>query len=586
MDYSRYYSSLKPLLSLQERKHVKLLLEDFERGSGKHLQRLLLLKANHQKNWLEKWWLDYAYLSIRTPLPGIMNITATLPFHHNIWPPEEGRKFEYAGKTLALIFEFWELLRQERLKPDVSKKKRMFSMDQFRRLFSTTRLPGKDMDQLLCLWKTASEGNAPNHVAIFCRGHIFIATPFNERNELICWQQWEKLLRNIQREASSFAYGPGIGCLTSDYRDRWYNNRETLRSICPINQKNLELIESAVLAVSIDEDRPRSESECIRYLLAGNPMNRWADKSTTLVCFASGWVGMTSDHTPFDAMCSVLCTYFAYEYLKLQPEKLEKLYNSHEPPIFRQLEFIVDERVTEAVILAKKVGDEMLADILLEKRPFGHYGKSFISKFKLHPDAYVQMAMQLAYYRLHNKPAPTYETATTREFYHGRTETVRSCTDEAIKWVKAMDDDSIKLPEKVRQLRIAVDLHVTNMENCKQMQGCDRHLFGLYMIALENQLPIHPIFTDSSWTKSGGGGNFILSSSLVGYSPVSGGTTAMCENGYGVFYSIENERINISASSWKRSKETNAFRYWQNLENALLDMKKLLTDSKKFASKL
>ena len=35
---------------------------------------------------------------------------------------------------------------------------------------------------------------------------------------------------------------------------------------------------------------------------------------------------------------------------------------------------------------------------------------------------------------------PTYETATTRHFYHGRTETVRSCTDEAISFAKALSE--------------------------------------------------------------------------------------------------------------------------------------------------
>ena len=35
---------------------------------------------------------------------------------------------------------------------------------------------------------------------------------------------------------------------------------------------------------------------------------------------------------------------------------------------------------------------------------------------------------------------PTYETATTRHFYHGRTETVRSCTEEAINFAKALDE--------------------------------------------------------------------------------------------------------------------------------------------------
>ena len=38
------------------------------------------------------------------------------------------------------------------------------------------------------------------------------------------------------------------------------------------------------------------------------------------------------------------------------------------------------------------------------------------------------------------RPLPTYETATTRHFYHGRTETVRSCTEEATNFAKALDE--------------------------------------------------------------------------------------------------------------------------------------------------
>lgn len=31
------------------------------------------------------------------------------------------------------------------------------------------------------------------------------------------------------------------------------------------------------------------------------------------------------------------------------------------------------------------------------------YGKGFIKPFKIHPDTYVQMAIQLAYYKVHGK---------------------------------------------------------------------------------------------------------------------------------------------------------------------------------------
>lgn len=56
---------------------------------------------------------------------------------------------------------------------------------------------------------------------------------------------------------------------------------------------------------------------------------------------------------------------------------------------------------------------------------------------KLSPDAYIQMAMQLAYRRLHGKGSPTYETASTRLFLHGRTETIRTYSEDSQRWVEA-----------------------------------------------------------------------------------------------------------------------------------------------------
>jgi carnitine O-octanoyltransferase len=61
-----------------------------------------------------------------------------------------------------------------------------------------------------------------------------------------------------------------------------------------------------------------------------------------------------------------------------------------------------------------------------------------MKKQKIHPDSFVQTALQWAYYKLHKKLAPTYETATMRVFYHGRTETVRSCSIEVKNWIDKM----------------------------------------------------------------------------------------------------------------------------------------------------
>ena len=44
------------------------------------------------------------------------------------------------------------------------------------------------------------------------------------------------------------------------------------------------------------------------------------------------------------------------------------------------------------------------------------YGKGLIKKFKCSPDAFVQMIIQLAYYKMYGKNRPTYESAATRKF--------------------------------------------------------------------------------------------------------------------------------------------------------------------------
>lgn len=110
---------------------------------------------------------------------------------------------------------------------------------------------------------------------------------------------------------------------------------------------------------------------------------------------------------------------------------------------------------------------------------FDSFGKEFIKSQKLSPDSFIQMAMQYAFYRyeyiiislyfvlqvitfyfrLHKVPAAHYESAALRKFIHGRTETIRSCSNESVAFAKAMLDHGKSVEEKVKALRAAVDAH-------------------------------------------------------------------------------------------------------------------------------
>jgi carnitine O-acetyltransferase len=60
---------------------------------------------------------------------------------------------------------------------------------------------------------------------------------------------------------------------------------------------------------------------------------------------------------------------------------------------------------------------------------------------KVSPDSFIQQALQLAWYRDQGYASATYETAGTRGFLHGRTETIRVVTAESRDFVKSMVDD-------------------------------------------------------------------------------------------------------------------------------------------------
>lgn len=66
------------------------------------------------------------------------------------------------------------------------------------------------------------------------------------------------------------------------------------------------------------------------------------------------------------------------------------------------------------------------------------------------------------------------------------------------------------------------------------------------------------LYVDHAFTASGGGGNFVLSTSLTGYTRFCGCALPMVDHGYGFFYSIRDDRIVTNCSSWKSCPETDA----------------------------
>lgn len=224
----------------------------------------------------------------------------------------------------------------------------------------------------------------------------------------------------------------------------------------------------------------------------------------------------------------------------------------------------------------------------IEVQSFQAYGSDFMKKAGFSPDAYVQMAMQLATYRLWGKQAGTYEATQTRTFLHGRTETTRTVSTASAAFCEAMgvvpkyDEhvDSIR-KKKIELLHEAVTAHVKYMGKAASGQGVDRHFLGLSLCAAEGEkLPAlysDPVFARSKrWRVS--------TSNLTHPLFVNWGYGEVYPDGLGLSYSVHPRFCMFSCTTLKETGWST--KACQLLEEALLEMRALVEMDQPPRSKL
>lgn len=274
----------------------------------------------------------------------------------------------------------------------------------------------------------------------------------------------------------------------------------------------------------------------------------------------------------------VFCTYYAHRKILECKGQWTGTQVVRKLPELEYVHFHLDDYLTAALQEAKLLYPKLTQRVEVKITRFTDYGKDYLKTRRVHPDTHVQMALQLAYYRMHNKFAPTYETATIRQFYHARTETVRSCTVESGNWCRSMADTahSYTESERLKLFRLAVDKHNKLMEEATNLKGCDRHLYGMAMLARDEGRPVPELYFDPSFVRSGGGGNYILSTSCIGYTSVFGGVCPMCPHGYGTFYAINDDKVSFFITAWTEDEDTSAKGISVEIHRALRDMKLML----------
>ena len=207
--------------------------------------------------------------------------------------------------------------------------------------------------------------------------------------------------------------------------------------------------------------------------------NRWVDKPLQFIVFDNARTGIMGEHSVMDGTPTV----------RMCDDVLDMIYDpsfdhGKSLGVSASLPQPLDWEISPEITRAITVADEAAIELVKGQRLGYHltsYGKAAIKNFGVSPDSWAQMIIHLAYKRLigdNKRNGGTYESASTRKFYKGRTETIRVVTSEADAWAKSMDDDQVNAETRKKLFDLATSKHISLAVKAGQGQGVDRHLFG------------------------------------------------------------------------------------------------------------
>ncbi|XP_071534183.1 carnitine O-palmitoyltransferase 1, liver isoform isoform X1 [Panulirus ornatus] len=579
---SRYLRSVRPLMNDEEYSRMEKHAHDFQGGIGKKLQWYLVLKSWWASNYVTDWWEEFVYLRGRSPIMVNSNFYGTDAI---LLHPTKVQAARAANVTHA-AFLFRRLIDNQQLQPIMAQNLVPLCSYQYERTFNTTRIPGIQTDKIVHF-------SDSTHIAVYHAGRYF-KMPCYYKGQLLTPKELQIQFERILADESVPEKGEAtLGALTAGEREPWAEARSKFFNK-GINYTSLEAIEKAAFVLVLEEneydyceDDPSQLDRFGRAMLHGKGYDRWYDKSFNVIIMKNGRIGFNAEHSWADAaIMSHLWEFVITEDLITigydeNGNCTGKVNCDPRPPT--RLKWELNQECLQVIDSSLRVAEALLNDVDLRLYMHTAYGKGFMKNCRLSPDAYTQMALQLAYYRDAGKFNLTYEASMTRLFRDGRTETVRPCSIESSAWVKAMEDKTVSNEERVALLRKACVQHQNAYRDAMCGKGIDRHLFCLYVISkyLEVESPFlnevlsEPWRLSTSQTPHGQTNKMDLSKNPKCIS-AGGGFGPVADDGYGVSYIIAGEdTIFFHVSSKKSSPVTDSPSFARQIEKALSDMKNL-----------
>ncbi|XP_068438672.1 carnitine O-palmitoyltransferase 1, liver isoform-like isoform X2 [Clinocottus analis] len=577
----RHLESVRPLMDDTEYERMTKLSVEFESSLGKRLEWYLKLKALWATNYVSDWWEEYVYLRGRSPIMVNSNYYGMDFMYVTPTPIQAAR----AGNSLHAYFLYRRKLNKEELKPWMLRSAVPCCSYQFERMFDTCRIPGTLTDTLQH-WQDS------DHIAVYHRGRYFRLRMYHA-GRLLTPREIESQIQMILDDPAPPSKGEAkLGALTAGDRIPWAKARMKYFS-SGVNKRSLDYIEKAAFFVSLDDeeqggmaDDPTRIDSYAKSLLHGKCFDRWFDKSFTVVYFKNGKMGLNGEHSWADA--PVLS--HSWQYV-LSTDCFQLGYNAEghckgevdsSLPRPQKLTWEIPPECEEQISGSLAVAQALADDVDVHVFAFEEFGKGKIKRCRVSPDAFIQMALQLAHYRDQGKFCLTYEACMTRLFKEGRTETVRSCTNESSAFVRALEGG--EAADVCRRLfQEASEKHQHLYRMAMTGAGIDRHLFCLYVVSkyLRVESPFLKEVLSEPWRLSTSQTPLLVEMfDIVNYPEYvtcGGGFGPVADEGYGVSYSALGENILSFHITCKHScPNTGANTFGGQIRKALRDLIQLL----------
>ncbi|KAI0457781.1 acyltransferase ChoActase/COT/CPT [Xylaria acuta] len=532
---ARYVKSMHPLLSPVEFAASKKAVDEFVKpgGVGEKLQGKLIAKREDPKtkNWIYEWWNDAAYLSYRDPV---------VPYVSYFYSHRDDRRRRNPAKRAAALttaaLEFKKQVDSGALEPEYMKKLPI-CMDSYKWMFNASRVAARPADH-----PVKFDPKDHKHIIAIRKNQFFKIAHEVDGQQLNTTEleaQFAKVYKLAQR-------APAVGALTSENRDVWTDARKVLLDASPKNAAALEAIESASFVVCLDDASPVTLEERARQYWHGDGQNRWYDKPLQFIVNDNGTSGFMGEHSMMDGTPTHRLNDYVNDAIfgnKLDFSNPTVRSNLPDPVA---VNFEITPEVRAEIDRATKDFATVIGQHELAVQAYQGYGKGLIKKFKCSPDAYVQMIIQLAYYKMYGKNRPTYESAATRRFQLGRTETCRTVSDDSVAFCNSMANPSVSDEDRVALFRKAIAAHIEYIGAASDGKGVDRHLFGLKKL-LEPGEEVPAIYKDPAFGYSS---SWFLSTSQLSSEFFNGyGWSQVIDAGFGIAYMINENSLNFNIVS-------------------------------------